>query len=134
MPLAPLAVTLSESVFAYAGYTSGMLELHMSLRPFRAGEQSVHAGKDVVTEGDEVVLERYAYLHVQGILAVADLQLLSYGVLMCIFSQIPPMVKSELRDLPGILLVSLYLADCSAGTVAVDHERIDYADKDTMLM
>ena len=124
LALAPLLVTLGECFFADAADAVAVPKGHDKVHPFlvavstlRAGEQLIHAGKGLVGQRNEVILQRYHRFHVEVVLAAAQLQLLSHSVHGSIFTQIHPVVKAVLGDFHGVSLVSLDLADRTATTL-----------------
>ena len=127
---APLLVTLGECLLADAADAVTVPECHDKVHPFlvavrtlRAGEQFAHAGKGLVGQRNEIVLQRHHRFHVEVVLAAAQLQLLSYSVHGSIFPQIHPVVKAVLGNLHGIGLVGLDLADGTASAL-LDIQRI----------
>ena len=127
---APLLVTLGECLLADAADAVTVPEGHDKVHPFlvavrtlRAGEQFAHAGKGLVGQRNEIVLQRHHRFHVEVVLAAAQLQLLSYSVHGSIFPQIHPVVKAVLGNLHGIGLVGLDLADGTASAL-LDVQRI----------
>ena len=77
-PLAPLAVALSESRLANQTDTLTMPERYDEINPLLAairtiwaGEQLVYPWKDLVSEGNEIVLHCHHILHVKIVLAGA---------------------------------------------------------------
>ena len=134
LAFAPLLVALGECLFAGAADAVAVPKGHDKVHPFLvtvctlwAGEQFVHAGKGLVGQRNEVVLQRYHRFHVEVVLAAAQLQLLSYRVHRSIFLQIHPVVKAVLGNFHGICLVGLDLADGAAPTL-LNEQRIEDAD------
>ena len=101
---------------------------------FRALEYLIHARKDLVCQGDEIVLQRNTRLHVEIVLTADQFQLLSYSIHRSIFAQFLPAVKTIFCDLERILLVVLHLPYRIFGAVVVNDERIDDGNKDAVLM
>ena len=136
LTLAPFLVALGECLLADAADAVAVPECHDKVHPFlvavrtlRTGEQFVHAGKGLVGQRNEIVLQRHHRFHVEIVLAAAQLQLLSYSVHGSIFPQIHPVVKAVLGDLHGIGLVGLDLANGTASAL-LDVQRIQDADID----
>ena len=104
-----------------------------AIRTIRAGEQLVHPRKGLVSKRSEIVLQRHHVLHVEIVLAGAQLQLFSNRFHRGIFPQVHPVVKSVLGNLHRISLVGLDLADGTASAL-LDEQRIQHGHTDTVLM
>ena len=135
---APLLVTLGECLLADAADAVTVPEGHDKVYPFlvavrtlRAGEQFVHAGKGLVGQRNEIVLQRYFRFHVDVVLAAAQLQLLSNCIHSSMFSQIDPVVKTILGDFQGIRFVGFDLADRTSAAL-LDVKRIQNTNVNTI--
>ena len=139
-PLAPFAVALGESRFAGQADTFAMPECRDEINPFlasigtiRAGEQFVCPWKGLVSKRNEIVLQRHHILHVEIVLARAELQLFSNRFHRGIFPQIYPVVKSVLGDFHSVCFVSLDLADGTSAAL-LDEQWVYHGHADTVLM
>ena len=124
LSVAPLFVPLRKSLFTDAADAFAMPEGRDKIYPFlvpigafRALKHLIHARKDLVCQGNEIVLQRNTRLHVEIILTADQFQLLSQSVHRSIFSQFCPEVKTKLCNLDGIFLVVLHLPHRTFGII-----------------
>ena len=129
-----------QTGFAGQADTFAMPECRDEINPFlasigtiRAGEQFVYPWKGLVSKRNEIVLQRHHILHVEIVLARAELQLFSNRFHRGIFPQIYPVVKSVLGDFHSVCFVSLDLADGTSAAL-LDEQWIYHGHSDTILV
>ena len=104
-----------------------------SIGTIRAGEQFVYPWKGLASKRNEIVLQRHSILHVDIVLAGAQLQFFPSCFHRDIFPQIHPVVKSALSYFHSARLVSLDLVDGTSAAL-LDEQWIYHGHADTVLM
>ena len=139
-PLAPLVVVFGESRLADQTDTFAMPERRDEINPLLApvrtvwaGEQLIYPRKGLASKRNEIVLQRHSILHVDIVLAGAQLQFFPSCFHRDIFPQIHPVVKSALSYFHSARLVSLDLVDGTSAAL-LDEQWIYHGHADTVLM